>query len=322
MEKLERRQLELEADAIEEAKNRIQKAAARGPLRLVKEATDPLAQAIRERQEAVEDGARWPYGVALLAIDAEKLALLTQGEKDILAWRNAIDRTLVKRPTMTTPYGVTPKGIIEQIREAIRERYPERFDAPWMAPKFLSERLTEAIGEVVVQASKITEWLRHLATLLGCEGKPISWTLPTGFRVTNDYRKKEEHRVDTALLTLQTLRHKEGAAIDLEEQANGIVANLVQSLDAAHMMFVVRELHRRGLRHFAVVHDSYAVHACDVDTMNEVLRGEFIRIYTDFTLAKLYEDLKRQAPGIEIPPPPALGTLELAAVRESAYFFS
>lgn len=68
------------------------------------------------------------------------------GEKDILAWREAIDRTLVKRPTMTTPYGVTPKGIIGQIREAIRVRYPDRFNAPWMAATFLTDRLTEAIG--------------------------------------------------------------------------------------------------------------------------------------------------------------------------------
>jgi DNA-directed RNA polymerase len=70
----------------------------------------------------------------------------------------------------------------------------------------------------------------------------------------------------------------------------------------------------------AAVHDSYAVHACDVDLMARVLREQFIRVHTEFTLAKLYEDLKRQAPGLELPPP-ALGTLDLAQVRASEYFF-
>ena len=136
---------------------------------------------------------------------------------------------------MTTPYGVTPKGILGQVRDMIRERFPKRFEGPFMASKFLSDRLVEAIGEVVVQAVKTTQWLRALATILGQENKSISWTLPTGFRVTNEYREFEEHRVDTALITLQTLRHKEGALIDLKEQENGITANLVQSLDAAHL---------------------------------------------------------------------------------------
>jgi DNA-directed RNA polymerase len=59
-----------------------------------------------------------------------------------------------------------------------------------------------------------------------------------------------------------------------------------------------------------------------VDLMARVLREQFIRVQTEFTLAKLYEDLKRQAPGIELPPPPALGTLDLEKVRDSEYFFS
>ncbi len=244
------------------------------------------------------------------------------GDKDILAWRDVIDRKLVKKPTMTTPYGVTPKGILGQVRDMIRERFPKRFEGPFMASKFLADRLVEAIGEVVVQAVKTTVWLRALATILGQENKSISWTLPTGFRVTNEYREFEEHRVDTALITLQTLRHKEGAPIDLKEQENGITANLVQSLDAAHLMFTVLELYRRGLRDFAMVHDSYAVHACDVDLMNEVLREQFVRLHKAFTLPGFFEQVKASAPGIELPPPPALGALDLAEVMKSEYFFS
>ena len=245
------------------------------------------------------------------------------GDPDILAWRGIIDRALVKKPTMTTPYGVTPEGIFGQIREAVRQDFPDRFVRHGHTSKFLAERLVEAIGEVVVHAVKITVWLRTLATILGEKGKPIPWTLPTGFQVTNDYREFEEHRVDTALITLQTLRHKEGAGIDLKEQENGITANLVQSLDAAHLMFTVQELYRRGLRDFAMVHDSYAVHACDVDLMNEVLREQFVRLHnTEFTLPGFFEQVKASAPGIELPPPPPLGALDLAEVLKSEYLFS
>lgn len=77
-----------------------------------------------------------------------------------------------------------------------------------------------------------------------------------------------------------------------------------------------------GLSDFAMVHDSYAVHARDVDLMAHVLREQFIRVHTEFTLAKLYENRKRQAPGIEPPLPPSLRTLDLADVMRAEYFFS
>ena len=87
-------------------------------------------------------------------------------------------------------------------------------------------------------------------------------------------------------------------------------------------MFTVQELYRRGLRDFAMVHDSYAVHACDVDLMNEVLREQFTRLHKLFTLPGFFEQVKASAPGIELPPPPALGSLDLAEVLKSEYFFS
>ena len=43
------------------------------------------------------------------------------------------------------------------------------------------------------------------------------------------------------------------------------------------MMLTVNRLHCDGLRHFAMIHDSFSVHACDVDLLNRVLREEFVR---------------------------------------------
>ena len=36
-----------------------------------------------------------------------------------------------------------------------------------------------------------------------------------------------------------------------------------------------------------MVHDSYAVHACDVPVMDRVLREEFVRLHGEFTLRSL-----------------------------------
>jgi DNA-directed RNA polymerase len=129
--------------------------------------------------------------------------------------------------------------------------------------------------------------------------------------------------VSTLQWTLQLRKPNAKLGIDKRAQANGIVAHVVHSLDASHMMNTVLELRARGLTDVAMVHDSYAVHACDVALMNSVLRDTFVKLHDEFTPAGLLKQIRRTAPrGVELPEPPPLGTLDLAAVRESAYFFS
>ena len=88
---------------------------------------------------------------------------------------------------------------------------------------------------------------------------------------------KEVHvRTADRLLVLYKVLYKEDKAwrIDARKQIGGLVAHLVHSLDAAHMMCTVNRLYALGLRHFVMVHDSYGVHACDVDLLHRA-REEF-----------------------------------------------
>src|ERR1051325_12024987 len=64
----------------------------------------------------------------------------------------------------------------------------------------------------------------------------------------------------------------------LETNASGIRKRYaVHSMDAAHMMLPVSRLYAEGIRHFAMVHDSFGVHAGDIDLLHRVLREEFVR---------------------------------------------
>ena len=70
------------------------------------------------------------------------------------------------------------------------------------------------------------------------------------------------------------------------------------------------------------VHDSYAVHATDVDLMGRVLREQFIRVHEEFTLEGFAEGLRGIAPDVEIKAPRTLGSLDIGDVARSEYFFS
>jgi DNA-directed RNA polymerase len=242
-----------------------------------------------------------------------------------LFWRGILDRKYVKQPTMTTPYGVRGTSIRKQLMATMLERHPDRFREDrdrWVAADYLAPLVERAIAEVVVKAAEIMTWLREVVQELGKQGRVASWVTPAGFPVVNKYPKLVVRRIDTlaGALTLRVADPK--GKLDGPKQMDSIVPNLIHSLDAAHMMFTVGALKAEGLSDFAMVHDSYAVHASDVDRMNRVLREQFVRVHQECTLARLTEQFREGEAGMVINDPPPLGSLDLGDVVRSEYFFS
>lgn len=109
---------------------------------------------------------------------------------------------------------------------------------------------------------------------------------------------------------------------------------------------------------FAGVHDSFWTHAGTVERMNELLREKFVELHSQVRgcgrgrggegmraaaatrppqpphppsapthppqplLEELLSEFQRLYPGIEFPPLPQRGELDLANIREATYFFS
>jgi DNA-directed RNA polymerase, mitochondrial len=182
--------------------------------------------------------------------------------------------------------------------------------------------MEECIAQVVSKAAEIRAWLHSIVVVLAKHNSGLQWTLPTGFKVIHEYRKVKEARVSTSLGTLVVYRDPENPRMNLIKQRNAIVPNLIHSLDAAHMMTTVCELHNKGIRHFAMVHDSHGVHARDVPLMNTVLRDRFVHLYKRDFLRNFLRELEKRYPDIPFPPAPILGQLRIDSVLTSQYFFS
>ena len=88
------------------------------------------------------------------------------------------------------------------------------------------------------------------------------------------------------------------------------------------MMRTINRLYAEGIRHFAMVHDSYGVHACDVELMHRVLREEFARIYSEPVLQNVLDQQRQAHPGVSLPDPPQTGDLDIQQVLSSPYFFA
>jgi len=71
----------------------------------------------------------------------------------------------------------------------------------------------------------------------------------------------------------------------------------------------------------AMIHDSFGCHAADTGLMFEVLRGEFSSLYQEDALMQLYSEMSPEAQ-LKVGLPPARGSLNLALVQDSEFFFS
>ncbi|MCH7737784.1 MAG: DNA-dependent RNA polymerase, partial [Chloroflexi bacterium] len=110
--------------------------------------------------------------------------------------------------------------------------------------------------------------------------------------------------------------------LQITKQVNSITPNLVHSLDASHLMRTVNRLYSEGLRDFAMVHDSYGVHACDVDNLRSVLAKEFYAIHKHSISDQFIAELREANPEIKLPDPLPKGELDLEDVLQANYLFS
>ena len=70
------------------------------------------------------------------------------------------------------------------------------------------------------------------------------------------------------------------------------------------------------------MHDSFWCHAAHADAMRDTLRDQFVGLYRRPILEELRASTAARFPGLELPPVPARGSLNLDDVRDSRYFFS
>ena len=248
-------------------------------------------------------------------------------------WLPRLHRDITKQPCMTTAYGVTSRGVISQIADNAKKlikrgkiaAFAEK--TPFEAATFLAPLVVDAIRAEAAAAVLAMDWLKGVAKICSKADHPIHWETAVGFTAIQDYRKSSGRQIQvkwggkTHKLTVQ----KTGGKLDGGKQASGLAPNFVHSWDAAHLMITVNNCDDQGLRDFAMIHDSFAVHACDTGLLNEVLRECFIEMYKGDTLNDFYMQLGEQLPidvWVTIPRPPAQGTLDLSLVRESEFFFS
>ncbi len=262
--------------------------------------------------------------VAMLKVKA------AEGDIDAQKWLAfGVTRKCTKRPVMVLPYGGQRYSCREYIEDYIRERIEGGDKNPWDSDLFkpshyLTSYVWEAIGETVTSARLAMDWIQGIAKEVARKNLPLVWTSPSGFVVQQQYPSFRERRINTYIdnvLVKPTVNELDFANLDKRRSVNGASPNFVHSLDAAAMTLTICKALDVGIRDYAMIHDSYGVHAHHTPVLAKLLREAFVEMYTNNDPLKDFLDSASQVLD-EVPDLPSKGELDINQVLLSDFFFS
>jgi len=247
-----------------------------------------------------------------------------QGVAAAAAWASVVTRKTVKRAVMTTPYGVTDKGIRDQlIADGMIPAADIGGVATGILADYMTSKIVEALTGTVSSARGIMSWLQNTAERLARAGLPFDWTTPSGSRVRQAYHASTVQKLCGCLageVSLQITNPNGGLLA--RKQSAGSAPNYIHSFDAAHLTMTVNACAYAGITNFAMIHDSYGTHAADTTRMGVELRRLFVDIYrTDWPM-RLKQEIAIYAPHVVIDDPPTRGDFDVEQVLDAPFFFS
>ena len=276
-----------------------------------------------------------PNDIYQIVADKVKAKFATMDDPLAIQWLQwGFDRKATKRAVMILPYSGTQHAATEYIREYVKERLEvggaiTTFEDEFRATAFFAKHVWATIGETIQSAGTVMKWLKDVAKAVTAAKRPIRWTTPMGFPVQQDNREQDQFRLGLSLgkgIKYRPLLNKESERFDRKAQAQGISPNFVHSLDAACLMLTINRALDEGITSFAMVHDSYGVHARDMDKLYVGLRQAFVDIYQgdvmgDF-VRQATEGLPEKVRNALIAAQPPKGAFVLESVKDSKYFFA
>lgn len=229
-------------------------------------------------------------------------------------------RKVVKRAVMTVPYGVTARGISEQL---INDKHCDAMEASKInAANFMKDAILEAMTKVNGKAVEIMEYLQECANRLSEKNRKIEWYTPMGLKVTQAYYNMTKRQLSTIVGTVTLWQSDSDVTMDVSKNTLAVAPNFIHSIDAAMLQSTVAKMVRNGHTDFAMIHDSYGMHAANMEELSETLREAAYEIFSQDVLGEFAEYLNEKHSDVNFPPVPEYGDLDVSEIRKAIYFFS
>ena len=173
------------------------------------------------------------------------------------------------------------------------------------------------------------DWITHTARLASKgQDAPIQWTTPDGFIIQQAKYEAKGTKIDTYLDGGRRIRStvvNETQTLDTRKMSQSLSPNYIHSLDACHMRMAICRAMEIGGMSFAMIHDSFGVHAADMEVfVQECIKPAFVQMYEKGNNLELFKDelTVNITDTCSIKELPLSGDLDIYEVLDSQFFFS
>lgn len=240
-----------------------------------------------------------------------------------------VTRKVTKRNVMTLAYGSKQYGFKKQLLEDIIKPDVDSKDelsvfaigkAQFAA--YLAKLTWDAVSSTVIKAVEGMKWLQEVSKQVVTSSNVVMWTTPAGLPVQQHYMDYDITTIQLRVLNKRIRLYNAhcNGNIDRHKQTSGIAPNFIHSMDASHLQLTVSNCVDQGIKHFAVVHDSYACPLNQADILYKSVRESFVKMYSEHDVLEEFASYLQHLTDTKLPPPPPKGTLDLNKVLESPYF--
>lgn len=231
-------------------------------------------------------------------------------------------RKCVKTPVMTKYYGVTLAGAKIQVMEVLVEfGFDSRDPKVRAARAYIAKRVLEIANEMVPGATRAMDWIGNYAAAIAKAGHHPMWTAPSGWKVRKYYGKWHSTMAKTPFGNLRYYDNTHPPRrVPPKKLRQATPANVVHSIDAAHLYLIQRRGAREGVA-VVPVHDAFGTHAGHAGSLHENVLSSFVDLHRNDLLANLEDQWRAAYPDVSAPTRPAHGTLDIEAVYRSHYAF-
>jgi DNA-directed RNA polymerase len=212
-----------------------------------------------------------------------------------------ITRKLIKRGIMTITYGVTPRGILNQLlseqfikfdvvdnhnlykptNSEVGENVVLRFNDIVK----LSEIIYHSLFKIHPSLNSIMKYFHAMVKLLNDLNLPVRWLTPSGLVLEQQYVKFTKYDITNSVLKKRykivlrkPAQKNKKSVINTLKQINSFVPNFIHSMDGSNIVLLIQRINKYPMN-IATIHDCFATQANHADLLAHLVKESFISIY-------------------------------------------
>lgn len=206
--------------------------------------------------------------------------------------------------------------------------------------------INEQIFVVFPSLNEIYNYFIELAKLAVKLELPMTWITPSGLKITQNYFKQKKKVISISIFgkTKKIVIKENTDKIDKGKQIQSIIPNIIHSLDATHLMNIIKNAINENFNPVITIHDCFGTLPNYMGSLEYRVKKEFVLLYSDNKFLNDYHTRFRQNlednqfviketndksyvllendKFLEIPTLPQLGELDLEKIIKSKYMIS